>query len=247
MTAWFELMRVELKLFTRNLPAFLFSLVFPSLMLLIFGGIYGNDPSPLFGGHGTVDVSLPSYTALIIATNGIMTLPLALVSYREGGVLKRLQASPITPVHLLVAQIIVNLAATIGGMVLLAAVAGAVFHVRFQGALGPSMGAFLISTVSIFAIGYLIAGVAPGTRACTALANLLFFPMIFLSGATVPREIMSATMQAISRYLPLTHAVELLKGVWLGGSLAGYTTQLLILGAVAVTGAAGAVLTFRWE
>lgn len=247
MKPWLELLRIEGRLFTRNFPAVFFALAFPSMMLLIFGGIYGNEPSPLFGGHGTVDVSLPAYTALIIATNGIMTLPLALVAYREGGVLKRLRASPITPAHLLVSQLVVNLAATVAGMLLLAVVAVVVFDLRFQGAWGPSLAAFLLATVSLFTLGYLIAGLAPGTRACTAMANVVFFPMIFLSGATVPREIMPGTMQAISRFMPLTHAVELLKGVWLGGSLADHLTESLVLLGVAAASAAGAVLTFRWE
>ena len=41
-------------------------------MVLLFGAIYGNEPTPLFGGHGTMDVSMPGYTALILSTVGFM-------------------------------------------------------------------------------------------------------------------------------------------------------------------------------
>lgn len=173
-------MRVEFKLFIRNVPATFFVLAFPPMMLLMFGGVYGNDPSPLFHGFGTVDVSLPAYTALIIATNGLMTLPLGLVAYREGRVFKRLRASPTSPAHLLLAQSATAFAAAVAGMLLLAVIAVLGFHVRFRGEPLPSLAAFLVAVASIYALGYLLASLAPGTRACTAIANLLFFPMIFL-------------------------------------------------------------------
>ena len=247
MRPWLELIRAEFKLFIRNVPATFFVLAFPPMMLLIFGGIYGNQPTPLFGGFGTVDVSLPAYTALIIATNGLTTLPLGLVTHRERKVLKRLHASPIHPGHLLLAQFAIMLATTVVGMLLLGAIAVLVFDFRFRGAWGPSLVAFLVVVASIFAMGYLLASLAPGTRACTAIANLVFFPMIFLSGATMPQEIMPDTIRAIATYLPLTHAVKLLKGVWLGDPLAKHVTELLILGGIAVGSALGAALTFRWE
>lgn len=247
MAPWLELVRVEFKLFIRNVPATFFVLAFPSMMLLTFGGIYGNEPSPLFHGFGTVDVSLPAYTAMIIAANGLMTLPLGLAAYREGRVLKRLRASPISPAHLLLAQFAVMFAATVAGMLLLAVIAVLVFHVRFLGEPLPSLAAFLVAVASTYALGYLLASLARGTGACTVIANLVYFPMIFLSGATIPREIMPKTMQAIADYLPLTHAVALLKGVWLGDPLAEHVKELLILGGVTVGATLGAALTFRWE
>lgn len=247
MKPWFEMTRVEFHLFTRNFPSLFFSLGFPAMMLLIFGGVYGNKPSPLFGGYGTVDVSIPAYTALIIATTGIMTLPLAVAGYREGGVLKRLKASPMAPTDLLVSQILVNVAMTVVGMLVLVLVGVMVFDLRFQGHLGPTVLSFFLSTLSIYALGYLIASLVPGTKACTAIANIVFFPMLFLTGATVPLEIMPENMVTISKFLPLTYAVRLMKGAWLGGSLTDFGTEILFLGALAVVSIVGAVATFRWE
>ena len=55
---------IELKLFLREPVGCFFTLLFPPLLLLLFGSIYGNEPTPMFGGRGTVDVSLPAYNAL---------------------------------------------------------------------------------------------------------------------------------------------------------------------------------------
>lgn len=63
----------------------------------------------------------------------------------------------------------------------------------------------------------------------------------------MPQEIMPKTRQAIASYLPLTHVVALLKGVWLDDPLGKRVTELLILGGIAVGAALGSALTFRWE
>jgi ABC-2 type transport system permease protein len=98
-----------------------------------------------------------------------------------------------------------------------------------------------------FGIGFIIASTAPNMKAATAIANAVYFPMLFLTGATVPLELMPDTMRNISRAFPLTYAVELLKGVWLGGSLLDYTVQIIVLASVFVAGIIVSILLFRWE
>lgn len=62
----------EMKLQMRNFLAIFFALVFPPVMLLIFGGIYGNEPQALTGGLGTVDLMIPAYICMIVAVTGLM-------------------------------------------------------------------------------------------------------------------------------------------------------------------------------
>jgi len=76
--ALLELTKVQLKLTLRNFVVALFSFAFPVLMLLMFGGIYENKPTPFYGGHGAVDVMVPSYIGMIIAVTGLMNLPLTI-------------------------------------------------------------------------------------------------------------------------------------------------------------------------
>lgn len=77
----------EIKLFLREPMGAFFTLVFPLMMLFLFGMIYGNEPSSMFNGYGTVDVSIPAYTAMIIGTTGIVGLTITMATYREKGIL----------------------------------------------------------------------------------------------------------------------------------------------------------------
>ena len=82
-------MQVVLKtkciLMTREYIALFFSVLFCPMLLLIFGMVYGNEPSPMMGGNGTVDVMLPSFAGLIFAGTGFISMPVAVASCRERG------------------------------------------------------------------------------------------------------------------------------------------------------------------
>lgn len=147
-----------------------FLLLFPPLMLLLFGGIFGNDPTELFGGYGTVDVSVPAYAGMIISVTGLMSLPLTVCEYREKKILKRFQGTPMRPLYVIISQVSVNLLMTIVGMLFLFLVAKIAFDLRFVGNILPVTGIFFFSTLSIFSMGFLIASVAPNMKAALAEA-----------------------------------------------------------------------------
>lgn len=224
-----------------------FALAFPTLMLLIFGGIYKNNPSSLFHGKGMVDVSVPAFTGLIIAVTGIMSLPLAVTSYRERKILKRFMATPVGASSVLLSQIIVNFALTVVGMIILVIMGWIIFNLHFPSNLIPVIIAFAISVISIFSLGLMVTSLAPNTRAANAVSNLVYFPMLFLSGATFPIEIMPKPMVDISKVIPLTYVVDLLKGVWLGGDLLHYKLDLAVLISIAVVATIISAKAFKWE
>lgn len=237
---------LEFKLFTRNYLNMFFLLLFPALMLLLFGGIYGNEPAELFGGYGTVDVSVPAYAGMIISITGLMSLPLTVCEYREKKILKRFQATPLNPVYVIISQLSVNLLMTIAGMILLFLAAKIVFNLRFMGSVLPVIAVFLFSTLSVYSMGFLIAGLAPNMRAATAIANLVYFPMLFLTGATIPIELMPKLMQNIARVLPVTHVVKAMKAVWLGESISSVYPNLLVLAGVMLVCFSLSLKLFRW-
>lgn len=238
---------LEFKLFTRNYLNMFFLLLFPTLMLLLFGGIFGNEPEAIFGGYGTVDVSVPAYGGMIISVTGLMSLPLTVCEYREKKILKRFQATPLSPVYVIISQISVNLLMTIAGMILLFLAAKIVFNLRFMGNVLPVIAVFLFSTLSVYSMGFLIAGLAPNMRAATAIAYLVYFPMLFLTGATIPIELMPRLMQNIARILPVTHMVKAMKAVWLGESISSVYSSLLVLAGVMLLCFLLSLKLFRWE
>lgn len=238
---------LEFKLFTRNFLSMFFLLVFPSLMLLLFGGIYGNEPELIFGGYGSVDVSVPAYAGIIVSVTGLMSLPLEVCEYREKKILKRFQATPLSPAYVIISQVSVNLLMTIAGMLLLFLTGKIVFNIRFMGSLLPVIAVFVLSMLSVFSMGFLIAGFAPNMRAATAIANLVFFPMLFLTGATIPIELMPELMKNIARFLPVTHVVKAMKAVWLGESISSVYSSLLVLAGVMLVCFFLSLRFFRWE
>lgn len=75
-TLW-PIVRFEWRRTRRNFAPVFFALAFPVLMLCMFGGIYGNEPSEQFDGRGTVDMSVPAYLVLVVAVTGLMSFPSA--------------------------------------------------------------------------------------------------------------------------------------------------------------------------
>jgi ABC-2 type transport system permease protein len=239
--------KIEFKLFLRNFFSVFFAFAFPVGMLLLFGGIYGNEPVEFFGGHGTIDVTVPSYFCMIIAVTGLMSLPLTVAQYRERKILKRFMATPINPSGILISQVIVNFIITVLGMVVLIVVGKIVFDLHFLGRVLPTIFSFLLITLSMFSLGLLIAGVSPNGKTANAISYLIYFPMLFLSGATMPIEIMPKSIANIAKVLPLTHGVELLKGIWLGGKLSDYLLEIIVLLCIFAVCTTIAVKSFKWE
>jgi ABC-2 type transport system permease protein len=238
---------MEAKLFLREPVGAFFTLVFPLMMLFLFGSIYGNEPSQYFGGYGTIDISVPAYTAMIIATTGLMGLIITIATYREKGVLRRLRTTPISPLVVLAAQVIVLFLMTLFGMVLLVIAGKVVYHMRFEGNILSVLAGFVLSSLSFFAFGFILAGLMPTARTAQVVGMMLLYPMLFLSGAGFPRELLPEAIKKISTFLPLTYVVNLLRGLWIGEAWSQHVTEVIVLAVMLVIGILISVKTFRWE
>jgi len=238
---------METKLFFREPVGAFFTLIFPLMFLVLFGTIYGNEPTPMFGGLGTIDISIPAYTAMIIATTGLMGISITMAAYREHGILRRLRTTPISPLIVLLSQVIVYFLMTVFGMTLLILAGKLIYHVQFEGnALNVFLG-FTLSSLSFFSLGYILAGLLPTARTAQVVGLALLYPMLFLSGAGFPRELLPETIIKISAFLPLTYVVTLLRGLWIGEAWSMHTTEIIVLFALLVAGVLVSIKTFRWE
>jgi ABC-2 type transport system permease protein len=217
------------------------------MMLFLFGSIYGNTPSEYFNGRGTVDVSVPAYTAMIIATTGLMGLTITVTTYRENGALRRLRTTPISPLVVLVAQVIVLFVMTTFGMVLLVIAGKLVYHLRFEGNVLNVVAGFALCSLSFFALGFILAGLMPTARTAQVVGMVLLYPMLFLCGAGFPRELLPASIIKISNFLPLTYVVTLLRGLWIGDPWSKHIIDVVVLAGMLVIGVLISLKTFRWE
>ncbi len=238
---------VETKLFLREPMAAFFTLAFPLMMLFLFGSMYGNEPSELFGGRGTMDVSVPAYMAMIISTVGLLSIAISVTSYREKGILRRFRSTPVRPYMILLDTVLVNLVMTLIGTGLLILAARFTYNLRFDGNALLFLAAFTLASLSFFSLGFVIASLAPTARVAQVAGMVLFYPMLFLSGAAIPIEIMPESIQTVAGYLPLTYVVDILQGMWFGEPLADHLLEILILAGVLIAGVVISALTFRWE
>jgi len=247
MHAFGRLSFVQSKLYLREPMGVFFTILFGPLLLILFGFIFGNDPQPMFGGLGHLDISVPAYTAVIIGITGLTTIPITVVTRREMGVLRRFSATPLKPITYFLTDILVPFVLTLVGILLLFLLGKTVYHVRFDGHWASVIAAVCLSTLAFFSLGYALAGLIPTARAAILIGNVVIIPMTILSGALIPMEVLPEGIRNISRFLPLTHVVTLLRGLWSGGRWGDHLVEVAVLSGVLILGMAVVAWTFRWE
>lgn len=194
-----------------------------------------------------MDVSVPAYIGLIIVTVSLMSIPIGAATSRERGILRRYRATPLRPTAYLVANVLVYFVMTLLGVLLLILVGKIGYNVRFKGNLLSVMAGFSLATLSFFSLGYLLASLAPTARIAQTVGMVTAFPMMFLSGATIPLEVMPANIRNLAKFIPLTHVVILMKGLWFGEAWGEHLMEISVLVGMLVVGVAVSARTFRWE
>lgn len=247
MRGFWKLSFVEFKLFLREPSAAFFTLVFPLMMLFLFGAVFGNKPHFFGGAFGTVDLSIPAYTAMIIATTGLVSLTITVASARELGILRRLHTTPLSPTAILSSQVLVLFVMTTLGMALLVIAAIITYDIHFNGNLLSMLLGFLLSSSSFFALGFVLAAVSKTSRSAQVISMTLYYPMLFLSGAAIPKYILPEAVRTYGQILPLTHVVNLLTGLWIGEPWSAHLKEVGILIGMMVIGLIISARTFRWE
>jgi ABC-2 type transport system permease protein len=246
MQALWKMTLVETKLFLREPTGLFFTLAFPVMVLLLFSAIFGNGPIPGDQGLRMIDVMAPSYTGMVIGTAALLGLPITLAGYRQQGTLRRLRATPLHPSVILVAHVLVNLLMTTVGILLLLLTARIVYDLSPPEAPFSVTLAFLVASLSFFALGFVLAGVLPTARTAQIVGQVVFFPMFFLSGAAgIQPDMFPEALRRVSDLLPLTYVVELVQKLWIAGEWD--TKALVVLLGVMVASVFVSAWTFRWE
>ena len=135
---------VDLKLSLRNVVGTFFTFVFPVLMILLFGAMYGNVPAS-GAVLGAMDRAVPGYVvALVIGSAAFMGLPIELVSRRQSGVLRRFRLTPVPAWTPLVSLVVVDLVVCISATALLVVTGALAWHTRLPSNLFLLFPAFLL-------------------------------------------------------------------------------------------------------
>jgi ABC-2 type transport system permease protein len=247
MRAFWKLTLIQMKLYLREPMAMFFTLLFGPMLLVIMGLIFGDSPQPLLNGLSQMDISVPAYIALIIAITGFTSVPIGAATRRETGVLRRFSATPLKPLVYFLADSLAPFLMTLFGIFIIILMGFAIYHVRFEGDWLSVASAVSLSTIAFFALGYAIAGLVPNTRTAVILGNVLIIPMNIFSGALIPLEIMPESVRSIARFIPLTHVVTLLRGLWFGELWADHLLEVVVLVGILLLGVVIVAFTFKWE
>lgn len=239
---------IEIKVFLREPLGAFGMIVIPVLVFVVVGRILGYRVSlPSLSANSFLRVGVPVLGSILITLSAVLSLVTIISIYREGGILKRLRATPLRPQTILTAHVLVKLLLT-GVTLLLMLLAGKRYYpIGIHAPLVSFTIALLISTWSILSIGFLIASVVPTARFSQPIGALILYPMVGLSGLFVAVESLPPKLQIVARILPLTYAVSLLEGIWKGDAWSAHVRDVtaLILGFIVCTALSAKV--FRWE
>jgi ABC-2 type transport system permease protein len=243
-----KLTGLEIKIFIREPLGFIGSVLVPLLVFVGLGKVFGGGGKPTPPElSSAVGVEVPVLGALMIAISAVLSLITIISIYREGGILKRLRATPLRPVTILTAHVLVKLLLTAFTLALMG-LAGRRFYPAALHVPAVSFAlALLVSTVSLLAIGFVVASVVPTARFAQPVGGLLIYPLIGVSGLFVPFQKLPGVLQAIGAVSPLTYAVSLLRGILLGDSWMAHVGDLAALTAIVGVCAAISSRVFRWE
>ncbi len=238
---------VQTKLYLREPMALFFSLFMGPMLLVTMGFIFGSAPRPELNGMSQMDISVPSYMALIIGITGLTSIPVMLATRRETGVLRRLSATPLRPLTYFLADALAPFLVVLCSAALLVGLGFLVYHVRFAGQWPSFAAGVSLYAAACFALGYALAGILPNARLAAVLGNAIIIPMNIFSGALMPIELMPQGIQNFASFLPFTHGVSLLRALWFGEAWGAHLLEAAVLGGMLVVGMGVVALTFKWE
>jgi ABC-2 type transport system permease protein len=247
MRGLWKLAWLETKIFVREPLGVVGAVGVPVLVFVVLGRIFGRGyPASWTRAPRAFAADLPVFASILIALGAVLSLVTIISIYREGGILKRLRATPLRPSTILTAHVLVKLLLTAATLAAMVAV-GRRYSLTTAAPLLSFGVALLFSTLSILSMGFVIASVVPTARFAQPIGTLVFYPMLALSGLFVPVDAFPPVLQAVARASPLTYAVSLLSGIWHGD---GWSTHLGDVAALALTFVACTAVSskvFRWE
>jgi ABC-2 type transport system permease protein len=238
--AWHQY-RLERRMFWRNPTAAFFNFFFPLLFLALFGAIFQNDQKNL-------DVIVPGIAGLSIMSTTFTALAMNLVFLREQGVLKRIRGTPL-PESSYLGGVFANAVTNAAIQIAIVVVAGRLFFGLGWPKDWLELAVYVAAGVTcLAALGVAYSHVIPNFDAAPAYVNIVFLPVIFISGVFYDASNAPQFLRDIAQALPLTHIIDGLSGALVNGrGIADNLSGLVVIGIWAAAGIVLAVRGFSWE
>src|SRR5438874_4320168 len=202
---------------------FFFSVVFPLGMFFLYAGIFARS-NPR---------AVSYFLGPVIAFNvmgSFWGLSATLVIFREQGILRRFHVTPVTATDMLASSLLANYVLTLPTVSIEVFLARFIFHVPSLGNLLSLAVLVTVGTVSFGSLGLVVASVTNTMQETQVLNQIIWLPLIFLSGATFPLAYLPNSVQHVGLFLPATYLVTALQGaLYQSFSVSQLMVQILAL------------------
>ena len=242
MHAYFTYIRMSLLLTMREKSVIFFNYLFPLIFFYVFAFAFSAERG------GTINMVFAMILVIGTLGNGLFGGGIRMVVEREANILRRFKVAPMSPLPILVASLVVVLITYLPSILLTFLIAKFQFGMHTP-ANWPALTVLVVVAVVAFrAIGLIIASVANSMGESTILTQLLYFPMMFLSGSTFPVQVFPKWLQKVTEFIPATHLNKGVQGMLVQNETLAQNGRALV--ALLLTTAVAlfvAYRLFRWE
>ena len=245
MKRFLKLYVIEQKLALRSGDMLLFGVAMPVGIMILITMIAGNRMAG--AGYTYLESSFASLIAVGICAAALMGIPLTVADYRNKKILKHFFTTPCSPVWILGSDVLCGAVTASLSAVSVALVSIIFLGYRMRGNVLAFIGAWLLTLAAMFSIGLLMASLCRTVKSVNAVTTLVYFPMLFLSGATIPYELFPDGLQKVANVLPLTQGIKLMKAVSMGNKPDSVGKIVALLVGITLICGIISVKTFRWE
>lgn len=245
MNRFIKLYLIEQKLALRSADMLLFGVAMPVGIMVLITMIAGNKMAG--DGYTYLESSFASLIAVGICVAAFMGIPLTIADYRDKKILKHFFTTPCSPVWILGSDVLCGAVTAALSAIFVSLVSVVFLGYEMRGNIWAFMGAWILTLASMFSIGLLMASLCRTIKSVNMVTSLVYFPMLFLSGATIPYELFPTGLQKVADILPLTQGIKLMKAVSMGVEMDSVWKIVVLLVVITLVCSAVSVKAFRWE
>ena len=240
--------QTEQRLFWRNREAAFFTFLLPIIFFVVFGSIYGDSHIKDEGGLRAAPFLEAGMIGYGVASTAFAGLAITMVIRREGGVLKRIRATPLPASTYLVAVLVSTFVVFLIEALLIIAIGRALFSVPFPHEALSLFAVLVLGALAFAAMGLGLTGYVRSAEGSSAVVNFIYLPMAIISGTFLSPKGYPPFLKAIAEVLPLTYYTQLTRNVMVHHH--HIWQDLGAVGVVLLWGSIGliaAIRGFRWE
>lgn len=247
MRRFLTLYKIEQRLGFRCPDGIIFGVAMPVGILILIAVIAGGKTAGAGGSYTFLQSAFASLIAVGICASAFMGIPLTIADYRDKKILKHFFVTPCSPMTLLGAVVACGVVTALISGAAVSLLSVTAFGYRMQGNVMLFAGAYLLVMASMYSIGMFISGLCRTVKIANVVTTAVYFPMLFLSGATIPFELFPKGLQKVASVLPLTQGIKLMKEISLGGSVENVQNIVILLTVITTVSSMLTKITFKWE